>query len=94
MDGVKENQGITLNPNGSPATWYGLPVPDGIDHIGQETVHFIHTATPQWRCWWYKNGEMEHIILDVDIPHVERILSALAIMRMSDGSHDKEQVKL
>ena len=90
MDGAKGSQVITSNFGGKPvSTWYGFPVPKGIEYIGDETVHNIGKPGATWRCWWYKHGKMEFITLDVDIPHEEKILTTLTIMRMSDGDADK-----
>lgn len=71
------------------STWYGFEVPADIDYIGDETVHGINTANPQWRCWWYKKGKMDYITLDANLPREERILTTIAVMRMSDGNSDK-----
>ena len=89
MDGAKGNRVITCNLGAKLTTWYGFPVPDGIDYIGDETVHGIGSSTPQWRCWWYKHGKMEYITLDADIPHEEKILTTLTIMRLSNGNTGK-----
>ena len=86
--GVRGSQGTTFK-DGKIATWYGFPVPEGVDHIGDETVHLIESLGAEWRCWWYKNGKMEYITLDADIPHAEKILTTLTVMRMSDGNTNK-----
>ena len=84
MGGAKVNRVIT---QGKVALqWHGYDVPSNIDYIGDETVHPVHQGKPIWRCWWYKNGKMDSITLDADIPYEERILTTLTIMRMSDGN--------
>jgi hypothetical protein len=88
VGGVRGSLGTAFK-DGVISTWYGFPVPKGVEHIGDETVHLINGTKQQWRCWWYKNGKMDYITLDADIPHEERIQTTLTIMRMSDGNTNK-----
>ena len=85
MGGVRGSLGTAFK-DGVISTWYGFPVPEGVEHIGDETIHPIGEYELVWRCWWYKNGKMESITLDVDTPDEEKILTTLTVMRMSDGS--------
>lgn len=87
MAGAKVNRVITQGK--VILRWHGHDVPKDVDYIGDETVHPVHQGRPIWRCWWYKNGKMETITLDADIPYEERILTTLTIMRMSDGNIGK-----
>lgn len=84
--GVRANQDTT---QGKVATWYGIPVPPGIDYIGDETIHDMGSINSTWRCWWYKHGKFDSITLDADIPHEEKILTTIAYMRMSNGDDNK-----
>ena len=40
---------------------------------------------------WFKDGKMDYITLDADIPHEQKILITLTTMRMSDGNNSKRE---
>jgi hypothetical protein len=83
--GVRVNPGTTYN-GAELISWYGHPLPEGVTFVGDETIHPIGKGETMWRCWWFKNGAMEYITLDADIPHEDRILTTLTTMRMSNGN--------
>ena len=88
--GVRVNPGTTYS-EGVVSLWYGHPVPPGVTFVGDETIHPIGNGELMWRCWWFKDGKMDYITLDADIPHEQKILITLTTMRMSDGNNSKRE---
>lgn len=94
--GVRVNQATIHNfedtwvvpPAG--ASWCGVPIPKGVVRISQAVYVEAQTFESVWHCAWYYGENVRHDIkMSTEVPPEQRILAALAAMRMEHGNDSK-----